>query len=289
MGEEILKSVVITGVSTGIGNAAARVLAQKGFRVFGSVRKEADAEGLKRDLGDRFIPLIFDVTDEACIVRGAAQVRDALGGETLAGLVNNAGIAVSGPLVDLDPDEFRKQMEVNVTGPFLVTQAFAPLLGVDRALKGAPGRIVNISSVAGIRAMPFLGPYAASKFAVEGFSEALRRELMMFGIDVVVIGPGPVKTAIWDKAEEIDITRYANSPYLPILEKFQNVFVAQGREGYPAERLGNLIHTALTTPKPKLRYSAVKGRLAEKLVMNFASKRTLDKMIAKMLGLQRQR
>jgi NAD(P)-dependent dehydrogenase (short-subunit alcohol dehydrogenase family) len=289
LGEEIVKSVVITGVSTGIGNAAARVLAQKGFRVFGSVRKEADAESLKRDLGDRFVPLIFDVTDEAGIARGAAQVREALAGETLAGLVNNAGIAVSGPLIDLDPDEFRKQMEVNVTGPFLVTQAFAPLLGVDRALKGAPGRIINISSVAGIRAMPFLGPYAASKFAVEGFSEALRRELVMFGIDVVVIGPGPVKTAIWDKAEEIDIARYANSPYLPILEKFQNVFVAQGREGYPAERLGNLIHEALTTPKPKLRYSAVKGRLAEKLVMNFASKRVLDRMIAKRLGLQRQR
>src|SRR5690606_14631100 len=126
------------------------------------------------------------------------------------------------------------------------------------------------------------------KFAVEGFSEALRRELVMFGIDVVVIGPGPVKTAIWDKAEEIDIKRYANSPYLPILKNFQSVFVAQGREGYPAERLGNLIHEALTTSKPKVRYAAVKGRLAEKFVMNFASKRTLDRMIAKMLGLQRQ-
>ncbi|MBX3445957.1 MAG: SDR family oxidoreductase [Parvibaculaceae bacterium] len=283
-----MKSVVVTGVSTGIGNAAARVLAKKGFRVFGSVRKEADAAALKKDLGERFVPLVFDVTDEAGIARAAAEVRAALGGEKLAGLVNNAGIAVSGPLIDLDPDEFRKQMEVNVTGPFLVTQAFAPLLGTDRALKGEPGRIVNISSVAGIRAMPFLGPYAASKFALEGFSEALRRELMMFGIDVVVIGPGPVKTAIWDKAEEIDISRYANSPYRPILENFQKVFIGQGRDGLPAEKLGELIHKALTMPNPKVRYSAVKGRLAEKLVMNFASKRTLDKMIASMLGLKRQ-
>lgn len=283
-----MKSVVVTGVSTGIGNAAARVLAKKGFRVFGSVRKEADAAALKKDLGESFVPLVFDVTDEAGIARAAAQVREALKGEKLAGLVNNAGIAVSGPLIDLDPDEFRKQMEVNVTGPFLVTQAFAPLLGTDLALKGEPGRIVNISSVAGIRAMPFLGPYAASKFALEGFSEALRRELMMFGIDVVVIGPGPVKTAIWDKAEEIDIARYANSPYRPIMENFQKVFVGQGREGLPAEKLGELILKALTTPSPKVRYSAVKGRLAEKLVMNFASKRTLDKMIAGMLGLKRQ-
>lgn len=283
-----MKSVVVTGVSTGIGNAAVRVLAKKGFRVFGSVRKEADAAALKKDLGESFVPLVFDVTDEAGIARAAAEVRAALGGEKLAGLVNNAGIAVSGPLIDLDPDEFRKQMEVNVTGPFLVTQAFAPLLGTDRALKGEPGRIVNISSVAGIRAMPFLGPYAASKFALEGFSEALRRELMMFGIDVVVIGPGPVKTAIWDKAEEIDISRYANSPYRPILENFQKVFIGQGRDGLPAEKLGELILKALTMPNPKVRYSAVKGRLAEKLVMNFASKRTLDKMIANMLGLKRQ-
>jgi hypothetical protein len=283
-----MKSVVVTGVSTGIGNAAARVLAKKGFRVFGSVRKEADAAALKKDLGESFVPLVFDVTDEAGVARAAAEVRAALGGEKLAGLVNNAGIAVSGPLIDLDPDEFRKQMEVNVTGPFLVTQAFAPLLGTDRALKGEPGRIVNISSVAGIRAMPFLGPYAASKFALEGFSEALRRELMMFGIDVVVIGPGPVKTAIWDKAEEIDISRYANSPYRPILENFQKVFIGQGRDGLPAEKLGELIHKALTMPNPKVRYSAVKGRLAEKLVMNFASKRTLDKMIAGMLGLKRK-
>jgi NAD(P)-dependent dehydrogenase (short-subunit alcohol dehydrogenase family) len=283
-----MKSVVVTGVSTGIGNAAARVLAKNGFRVFGSVRKEADAAALKKDLGERFVPLVFDVTDEAGIARAAAEVREALKGEKLAGLVNNAGIAVSGPLIDLDADEFRKQMEVNVTGPFLVTQAFAPLLGTDRALKGEPGRIVNISSVAGIRAMPFLGPYAASKFALEGFSEALRRELMMFGIDVVVIGPGPVKTAIWDKAEEIDISRYANSPYRPILENFQKVFIGQGRDGLPAEKLGELILKALTTPNPKVRYSAVKGRLAEKLVMNFASKRTLDKMIANMLGLKRR-
>lgn len=283
-----MKSVVVTGVSTGIGHAAAKVLAGKGFHVFGSVRKEADAERLKAELGDRFTPLIFDVTDEAAIRRAAEEVRAALKGETLAGLVNNAGIAVSGPLVEVDPDDFRKQMDVNVTGPLLVTQAFAPLLGTDKSLKGEPGRIVNISSVGGIRAMPFIGPYAASKFAIEGFSEALRRELMLFGIRVVVIGPGPVKTAIWDKAEEIDIARYSNSPYLPILEKFQKVFIQQGREGYPADRLGRLIHKALTVPNPKIRYSAVKGRLAEKLLMNLAPKTALDKMIANMLGLKRQ-
>jgi len=282
-----MKSVVVTGVSTGIGHSAAKVLAGKGFHVFGSLRKEADADRLKAELGDKFTPLIFDVTDEAAVRRGAETVRTALKGETLAGLVNTAGIAVSGPLTEVDPDEFRKQLDVNVTGPFLVTQAFAPLLGADSTLKGTPGRIVNISSVGGIRAMPFIGPYAASKFAIEGFSEALRRELMLFEIPVIVIGPGPVKTAIWDKAEEIDIARYSNSPYLPILEKFQKVFIQQGREGYPAERLGRLIHKALTVPNPKIRYSAVKGRLAEKLMMALAPKTMLDKMIANMLGLKK--
>ncbi|MEQ8268473.1 MAG: SDR family oxidoreductase [Parvibaculum sp.] len=280
-----MKSIVVTGVSTGIGHAAASVLAKAGFHVFGSVRKAEDADRLKKELGDRFTPLLFDVTDEAAVKRGAAEVRTALKGETLAGLVNNAGIAVSGPLLEVDPEDFRKQMEVNVTGPFLVTQAFAPLLGADRSLKGNPGRIVNISSVGGIRAMPFIGPYAASKFALEGFSEALRRELMLFGIDVIVIGPGPVKTAIWDKAEEVDISRYGNSPYLPILQNFQKVFIDQGRQGLPAEKLGKLILKALTTPNPKVRYAAVKGRLAEKALMAFAPKRTLDKVIGKMLGL----
>lgn len=283
-----MKSIVVTGVSTGIGHAAASVLAKAGFHVFGSVRKAEDAARLKKELGDRFTALLFDVTDEAAVKRGAAEVRAALKGETLAGLVNNAGIAVSGPLLEVDPEDFRKQMEVNVTGPFLVTQAFAPLLGADRSLKGNPGRIVNISSVGGIRAMPFIGPYAASKFALEGFSEALRRELMLFGIDVIVIGPGPVKTAIWDKAEEVDISRYGNSPYLPILQNFQKVFIDQGRQGLPAEKLGKLILKALTTPNPKVRYAAVKGRLAEKALMAFAPKRTLDKVIGKMLGLTPQ-
>lgn len=283
-----MKSVVITGVSTGIGHGAATVLAKKGFHVFGSVRKEADAERLKKELGASFTPLLFDVTDEAAVKRGAEQVRAALKGETLAGLVNNAGIAVSGPLIEVDPDEFRKQLEVNVTGPLLVTQAFAPLLGVDRSLKGEPGRIVNISSVGGKRAFPFIGPYAASKFALEGFSESLRRELMLFGIDVIVIGPGAVRTAIWDKAEEIDISRYGNSPYLPILQSFQNTFVAQGRKGLPPEKLGRLIHKALTTANPKVRYAANPASFVEKAMMTLAPKRTLDKVIAKTLGLTKQ-
>ncbi len=283
-----MRSVVVTGVSTGIGHAATEVLLARGFRVFGSVRSQETADRLQASLGENFAPLIFDVTDGEAIREAADCVRGALQGETLAGLVNNAGIAVSGPLTEVPADDFRRQLEVNLVGPFQVTQAFAPLLGMDSDLKGKPGRIVNISSVAGLRAMPFLGPYAASKFGLEGFSEALRREMMLFGIDVVVIGPGSVQTPIWDKAEEVDLEVYANSPYRKILERFRRVFIAQGHEGYPAELIGELVHTALTTPKPRLRYAPVKGRLLEKLMLRYASPRMLDGLIAKTLGIRRQ-
>src|SRR5262245_15640607 len=179
-----MRSVVITGTSTGIGWAASKVLTAAGFRVFGSVRRKADAERLAAELGPRFVPLLFDVTDESAVKAAAAQVRAALGGETLAGLVNNAGVAVPGPLLELPIEEFRRQIEVNLTGVVIATQAFAPLLGIDRRLNGAPGRIVNIGSVGGQVATPFLAPYNASKFAIEGLSESLRRELLLFGIDV---------------------------------------------------------------------------------------------------------
>src|SRR5471032_2225886 len=144
-----MRSVVITGASTGIGWATAKLLLDRGFRVFGSVRKQADAERLKSEFGVHFTPLLFDVTDEAAVLAAAREVRAALGGETLTGLVNNAGIAVAGPVLELSADEFRRQMDVNVIGPIITTQAFAPLLGSDPTLQGPRGRIVMLSSVAG--------------------------------------------------------------------------------------------------------------------------------------------
>ena len=152
--ERAMRSVVITGASTGIGWATAKMLLDKGFRVFGSVRRQADADRLKSEFGANFTPLLFDVTDEPAVLAAARQVRTALGGETLAGLVNNAGIAVAGRMLELSADEFRRQMEVNVIGPIIATQAFAPLLGSDPSLKGPRGRIVMISSVAGRKRQP---------------------------------------------------------------------------------------------------------------------------------------
>ena len=157
------------------------------------------------------MPLIFDVTDEAAVLAAARQVREALNGETLAGLVNNAGIAVAGPMLELSADEFRRQMDVNVIGPVIATQAFGPLLGSEASLKGPRGRVVMISSVAGRNGNPLTAPYSASKHALEGLSESLRRELMLFGIDVIIVAPGPVKTPIWSKAEEVDIAVFSGA------------------------------------------------------------------------------
>src|SRR5690349_4860949 len=135
-----MRSVVITGASTGIGFSCAKLLLDRGFRVFGSVRKQADADRLKSEFGANFTPLKFDVTEEAAVLAAGREVRVALGGETLAGLINNAGIAVAGPVLELSADEFRRQMDVNVIGPIITTQAFGPLLGADPALRGPKGR-----------------------------------------------------------------------------------------------------------------------------------------------------
>jgi NAD(P)-dependent dehydrogenase (short-subunit alcohol dehydrogenase family) len=223
-----MKSVIVTGASTGIGWGCAKVLVASGFRVFGSVRKQMDADRLSEEFGTNFTPLIFDVTDEAAVAAGAKRVETTLGDETLFGLVNNAGIAVPGPLLYLKIDDFKYQVTVNLTGQLIVTQAFAPLLGVDRSRKGAPGRIVMISSVGGKTASPFLGPYSASKFALEGMSESLRRELMLFGIDVIIVAPGAVATPIWDKADAVDVTQFANTPYAPALDKVKDHMISNG-------------------------------------------------------------
>src|SRR5256885_450248 len=241
-----MQSVVITGASTGIGWVTAKLLLDRGFRVFGSVRKEADADRLKREFGANFTPLLFDVTDEAAVLAAARQVRAALGGETLFGLVNNAGIAVTGPVLELAADEFRRQMDVNVIGPIIATQAFGPLLGSDPSLKGPKGRIVMISSVAGKNGNPLTAAYAASKHAIEGLSESLRRELMLFGIDVIIVAPGAVKTPICSKAEKVDISPHKKSPYFLALQGMRKFMLWLCENGLPPEKIAERIFEALT-------------------------------------------
>ena len=279
-----MKSVVVTGSSTGIGWGATKVLIEHGFRVFGSVRKEADGERLKKEFGGNFVPLLFDVTDAQAVNAAAEKVAGALGGETLSGLVNNAGIAVAGPLLYLKIDELRHQLDVNVTGQLVVTQAFAPLLGADPSRKGDPGRIVMISSVGGKNANPFMGPYNASKFALEGLSESLRRELMLFGIDVIIVAPGAVATPIWAKAEEVDVSQYANTPYVTQLERIRSYMLDRGPKGLKPEKLGQAIHLALTIAHPKTRYTVSPDGLQDTMVA-ILPKRMVDRMIGGRLGL----
>jgi NAD(P)-dependent dehydrogenase (short-subunit alcohol dehydrogenase family) len=224
-----MQSVVVTGVSTGIGWGITKVLIQRGFRVFGSVRKTQDAERLAKEFGERFVPLLFDVTDEAAVQAAAQQVREQLNGETLFGLVNNAGIAAPGPLIHLPTEDFRRQLEVNLVSVLIVTKAFVPLLGTDHSLRGRPGRIINMSSVSGKSAPPFVGAYAASKHGLEGFSESLRRELQLYGIDVIIVGPGPVATPIWDKAEEVEISAYAHTDYMESARHARELMIRHGK------------------------------------------------------------
>ena len=279
-----MQSVVITGASTGIGWATAKLLLDRGFRVFGSVRKQADADRLKKEFGANFTPLLFDVTNEAAVLAAAREVRAALGGETLFGLVNNAGIAVAGPVLELAADEFRRQMDVNVIGPIIATQAFGPLLGSDPSLKGPRGRIVMISSVAGKNGNPLMSAYSASKHAIEGLSESLRREMMLFGIDVIIIAPGPVKTPIWSKAEEVDISPYKNSPFFPALERIRKFMLHLGETGLPAEKIAERIADALTSASPKVRYQITPDPMRH-LMTSVLPKRMVDRIIAKRLGL----
>ncbi|HEX7760881.1 MAG TPA: SDR family NAD(P)-dependent oxidoreductase [Caulobacteraceae bacterium] len=279
-----MRSVVVTGVSTGIGWGCAKVLIGKGFRVFGSVRKAADAERLSAEFGPNFVPLTFDVTDEAAVRAEAARVRQILDGELLAGLVNNAGVAVAGPLMHLSIEDFRRQIEINLTGALIVTQAFAPLLGAEPGVTGTPGRIVNISSVGGRNGSPFLGPYSASKFALEGLSESLRRELLLFGVDVIVVAPGAVATPIWAKAEQLDLTPYANTAYAPALTRIRDYMVASGAKGLKPEVLGEAVWKALTIASPKVRYTVTPSPV-ENLMTSILPKRMLDQAIGQRLGL----
>jgi hypothetical protein len=279
-----MKHVVVTGVSTGIGRACAEKLAIDGFKVWGSVRSRADAEGLQQQLGDAFSSLVFDVTDQAAVQDAAKEMANEIGPDGLAGLVNNAGVAVAGPLKDLDLQELRDQFEINVVAALGVTQAFLPMLGAHLPKTQSPGRIVNISSVAGKRAMPFLGPYAMSKHALEAQSDSLRRELMLYGIDVIVVEPGAIKTPIWSKAAELDTSKYAGSDYKDILEGFQKAAVERGADGLPPSAIANVVCMALTAPSPKTRYVVLKKKFMNWTLQQFLPDRVIDRAAAKQLG-----
>ncbi len=281
-----MKSIVITGVSSGIGYGAAKEFAKHGYRVFGSVRKEEDARSLKSELGTSFTPLLFDVTDREAVLGAAGQVEETVGGAGLAGLINNAGTALAGPLMHQPLDEVRQQFEVNVFGLISVTQAFLPLLGAKKPPTHKPGRIVNISSVSGKVAEPFIGAYVGTKHAVEGISHSLRRELLLYGIDVIVIRPGAVKTAIWEKgAAPVVSGGYAQTDYAGPLNRFQRYAEKLAGNGYSPETFGGFVRKVFEAQRPKTRYAIVPGRFTDWTIPASLPDRWLDRLIGRSLGL----
>jgi len=285
-----MKNVVITGVSSGIGRAAAEELAVHGYHVFGSVRKEVDGDYLKGHLGDSFTPLLFDVTDDAAVKTACEKVSEMLGNGVLDGLVNNAGIGAGGPIMYQPLNEIRQIFEVNVFGALRVTQAFLPLLGARSPLPAHAGRIVNISSVGGRISAPFLGAYAGSKHALEAFSDAMRRELAIYDIDVIVIEPGAVITPIWDKAEKGNFaSKYINTIYGPIVEKFEGEFIANGRKGISVEVVARTIRLALENEHPKARYALTNNPFFGWYMPRHLPDRWLDRLITSQMGLGRKK
>src|SRR6202789_1010452 len=280
------KDVVVTGVSTGIGWGTTNVLVSKGFRVFGSVRKQADAERLQREFGDGFVPLMMDITDSNAVHQAVQKVGSMIGDHILVCLVNNAGIVVSGPLLYLRPSEYRRQLEANMISPLVVIQAFAPFLGTDKKRQSHAGRIVNISSTGAKVAIPLIGGYSSSKAGLEGMSDALRQELMLFGIDVVIIEPGTVNTAMYDKGENKDLSEFKPTAYWEAVQKFQKFIVTEARaNGLSPERLGEAVHVALSTAKPKVRYAVIPQRFKNWILPRLLPARMVDAQLAKMLGL----
>ena len=281
------KNILITGASTGIGYHLVKVFVENGYQVYGSVRKQKDADRLLNDFNTNFKPLIFDVTDHQSVDEAARQLEVEVGKEGLGGLINNAGIAVGGPLMDLTIDDYRKQFEVNVFGVIKVTQAFLPLLGTRENHSTLPGKIIQISSIAGDFGMPFMSAYASSKHALEGISESLRKELLMFGIDVLVIQPGPIKTPIWEKGVSAGSDdRFKDSVFSTSLEAFENLISSDTiKSALEPDYLAKKIVRLFIKKHHKVRYAFVPQRFKTWTLPRLLPSRWVDKVIAKKIKL----
>jgi NAD(P)-dependent dehydrogenase (short-subunit alcohol dehydrogenase family) len=279
-----MKNVLITGASSGIGYECVKDLVKLGYHVFGSVRRQEDAEKLRNTFGgEACTPLLFDVTDIKQIMAAVPVVKAEVGQSGLNGLVNNAGIAVAGPLNSITLEQLRWQFEVNLYGQLSVIQSFLPLLGAGKNSPYPPGRIVNISSTSGGRTYPFMGPYSASKFALEALSTALRRELLLYGIKVIVIRPASTWTPIWQKVPEL--TDYQNNDYYPALKRMRDYMVNGSREDMmPVAQVSRVIVQALTSKNPRNQYVVTRTRFRNWLMAHVIPDKILDKIITSKLG-----
>jgi len=275
-------TVVVTGVSTGIGRAIAEDLMAAGYTVFGSVRQPGDAQPLADAFGDRFVPLVFDVTDAEALPAAVEVVREHLCGETLTALVNNAGVSVNGPLMYQPMAEIRRTFEVNVFGLLAVSRAFLPLLGAGGEPVARPGRIVNIGSVQGAITVPFMGAYSSSKHAVEAISQALRRELMLFGIEVSTIEPSFIRSALYQKAAVAgQVNAYAGTRYKGLWQQFTTGLVQQEATAKPPQLVTRAVLQAIASARPRPRYPLDPIWTIGRVV----SDRIFDKIILRALGM----
>lgn len=281
------RSVVITGASTGIGEACALRLDGAGFRVFAGVRKDADGDALRAKASALLTPVLIDVTDQSSIDAARDAVASAVGTAGISGIVNNAGIAVGGPIEFIPLDELRQQIEVNVIGQVAVTQAFMPLLRKQR------GRTVFMGSIAGRVSSPFVGPYAVSKHAIEAITDAMRQELRPWGMQVAVIEPGSIKTPIWEKsdaiAERLEHLLPAEGHRLygaaiVILRKF---LAETGMRGIPPDEVAKAVEHALTARKPKTRYLVGNDARLQAALRVVIPDRILDGLVERQLKLKR--
>ncbi len=257
------KNILITGCSTGLGRSTALMLAASGWRVFAGVRKPADAKSLQAEAEGDLVPLQFDVAKPDSLAKAVDDLREATGGK-LHGLINNAGVYLGGPLELMKREEIELTFAVNVTGLLAVTQACLPLL------RAAEGRIINISSISGLIAMPGVSVYAGSKHAVEAITDALRIELHPFGVKVIAIEPGGIKTPIWEKgaqrdraAEDEAETAELRKAYAPLLKLLHKLNAKPG--GLPPEDVARVVIDALESDRPKNRY--VVGKDAKSLAL----------------------
>jgi len=282
------RCVVITGASTGIGEACALRLDKLGWRVFAGVRKEADAERLKKEGSERLTPAFIDVTDEGSIMKAEETVRAVVGEAGLAGLVNNAGVGIHGPLEFIPLEDLRRQLEVNTIGQIAVTQVFLPLI------RKGHGRIVNIGSIGGKMATPFLGPYAASKFAMEALTDSLRQELRPWDIHVAIVEPGSIATPIWDKgqagADEMEqkLPEEAMKLYGTAVDAVRTAARQFESRAVPPDRVAQAVAHALTSRRPRTRYVVGFDATIQRVLAAVVPDRMRDGLTARMLGLPRR-
>jgi NAD(P)-dependent dehydrogenase (short-subunit alcohol dehydrogenase family) len=279
-------AVVITGASTGIGRATAEHMDSLGWRVFAGVRSDDAAAQIEAAGSERLTPLRLDVTDAAAIEAAVAEVSAANGGQGLAGLVNNAGVGIGGPVELVPVDGLRRALEVNLVGPVAMIKAFLPLL------RQARGRIVNVTSIGGRVATAFFGPYNASKFGLEAIGDSLRQELRPWGVDVIAIEPGSIESRIWESGTAISEDLLSQAPeertalYESQLEAMREAARETEKRARPAEHAARAIGKALTRRRPKTRYVVGADAYGQLVLSRLLPDRLFDRAVRRFIGLR---